>query len=248
MTTSVTSPRTISIAPARPRYRKRRGRHSRVSHCARSRRDLYEVHRYLGHGAEAADAARYRTKAALARAGEPRNRINVVLDDGRQLELDQIAGVAGRLRFVFERDRVSLRLRSRARLRELGGLGCTATALCGDSPGSCEPLTERREHLDPLAPERGRVPGGEPHGLGLQRLAQDRIHEIGRGPVGRATGRSRSDSCAGQLKTERRPRAVVGARSRRRSAGKIASALPVQESACTSLRPRWPCRSSSSVS
>ena len=88
--------------------------------------NLYEVHRYLGHGAEAADyaeqlavgfeqlgraadAARYRTKAALARAGEPRNRINVVLDDGRQLELDEVERFPGRLRFVFERDRVSLR-------------------------------------------------------------------------------------------------------------------------------------------
>jgi len=29
---------------------------------------------------------------------------------------------------------------------------------------------------------RGRVPGGEPHGLGVQQLAQNRIHEIGPGP------------------------------------------------------------------
>lgn len=102
--------------------------------------NLYEVHRYLGRGAEAAeyaeqlavgfeqlgranDAARYRTKAALARAGEPRNRINVVLDDGRQLELDQLAGLDGRLRFVFERDRVSLRAAT-----ELGARGGEAGA------------------------------------------------------------------------------------------------------------------------
>ena len=106
--------------------------------------NLYEVHRYLGHGAEAADyaeqlavgsaqlgraadAARYRTKAALARAGEPRNRINVVLDDGRQLELDQIAGIAGRLRFVFERDRVSLR--TATELGRRGGEAGTAGRL-----------------------------------------------------------------------------------------------------------------------
>jgi tetratricopeptide (TPR) repeat protein len=88
--------------------------------------NLYELHRYLGQGAEAAayaeqlavgfeqlgrkpEAARYRTKAAIARAGEPRNRINVVLEDGRQVELDQVGEVGGRMRFVFERDRVSLR-------------------------------------------------------------------------------------------------------------------------------------------
>jgi tetratricopeptide (TPR) repeat protein len=88
--------------------------------------NLYEVHRYLGQGAEAAEyaeqlavgleqlgrkteAARYRTRAAIARAGEPRNRINVVLEDGRQVELDQVGAVAGQMRFVFERDRVSLR-------------------------------------------------------------------------------------------------------------------------------------------
>ena len=94
--------------------------------------NLYEVHRYLGQGelaadyaeqlalglaqlGRAADAARYRTKAALARAGEPRNRINVVLADGRQVELDQVGRPEGQLRFVFERDRVSLR-----RATELG--------------------------------------------------------------------------------------------------------------------------------
>lgn len=88
--------------------------------------NLYEVHRYLGQGAEAAgyaeqlaagfeqlgrkaEAARYRTKTVIARAGEPRNRINVVLEDGRQVELDQVGEVGGRIRFVFERDRVTLR-------------------------------------------------------------------------------------------------------------------------------------------
>ena len=89
--------------------------------------NLYEVHRYLGQGepaadyaeqlaagleqlGRAADAARYRTRAALARGGEPRNRINVVLEDGRQVELDQVGPPSGRLRFVFERDRITLRL------------------------------------------------------------------------------------------------------------------------------------------
>jgi len=42
-------------------------------------------------------------------------------------------------------------------------------------------LIKRREYLDQLAPERGRVLGAEPHGLGDQQLAQNRIHEIGRG-------------------------------------------------------------------
>jgi len=102
--------------------------------------NLYEVHRYLGQGGpaadyaeqlaagfeqlgRAADAARYRTKAALARAGEPRNRINAVLEDGRQVELDQIDANAGRVRFVFERDRISLRLAT-----ELGRRGGAAGA------------------------------------------------------------------------------------------------------------------------
>jgi tetratricopeptide (TPR) repeat protein len=50
-----------------------------------------------------------------------------VLDDGRQLELDQIAGVAGRLRFVFERDRVSLR--TSTELGRRGGEASTAGRL-----------------------------------------------------------------------------------------------------------------------
>jgi hypothetical protein len=54
----------------------------------------------------AADAAALPGRRPRSRApARPRNRVNVVLDDGRQLELDQVSGIAGRLRFVFERDR-----------------------------------------------------------------------------------------------------------------------------------------------
>lgn len=57
----------------------------------------------------------------------------------------------------------------------------------------CRELTERREQRKQLAPERGRVPGGEPHGLGGQQFAQNRIHEIGRG-AGAAVARVREGS------------------------------------------------------
>jgi hypothetical protein len=44
-----------------------------------------------------------------------------------------------------------------------------------------DPLTERREHLNQLAPERGRISCSEPHALRVQQLAQNCIHEIERG-------------------------------------------------------------------
>ncbi|MBA3394628.1 MAG: tetratricopeptide repeat protein [Deltaproteobacteria bacterium] len=87
---------------------------------------LYEMNRYLGRGAEAAsyaaqlatlfamagreaDATMLQQRAAIARAGEPRNRVVATLEDGATLELDQVASFAGRIRFSFQRDRVSLR-------------------------------------------------------------------------------------------------------------------------------------------
>jgi len=89
-------------------------------------RGLYEVHRYLGDGASAAnyadqladmlevngntqEATRCRKQAELARAGEPLNRI-VVDVDGRRFELEGTPRVKdGTVRFVFERNRESLR-------------------------------------------------------------------------------------------------------------------------------------------
>jgi tetratricopeptide (TPR) repeat protein len=89
--------------------------------------NLYEVHRYLGRPAEAArfagelaqtfaeanrpvDAARYRRVAAITRGGAPKNRVVAVLDDDSRLELDELPKPpSGRVRFVFERDRLTLR-------------------------------------------------------------------------------------------------------------------------------------------
>jgi tetratricopeptide (TPR) repeat protein len=88
--------------------------------------NLYEINRYLGRPAPAADAAgqlaevlqdqgetaeaeRYRKQAALVRRGEPLNRVVVNLD-GRRLELDEVVGgVEGKVQFAFERNRLTLR-------------------------------------------------------------------------------------------------------------------------------------------
>ena len=70
------------------------------------------------------------------------------------------------------------------RRRARGGLRRAARATASalrTAASTASSLTERSEHLDQLTPERGRVPGGEPHGLGVQQLAQNRVHEIGRG-------------------------------------------------------------------
>lgn len=87
---------------------------------------LYEVNRYLGRGAAAAryanelatlmamsgregEAKRLQKRAVLAKAGEPRNRVIATLEDGTSLELDEVTTFDGRIRFSFQRDRISLR-------------------------------------------------------------------------------------------------------------------------------------------
>jgi tetratricopeptide (TPR) repeat protein len=87
---------------------------------------LFEAHRYLGRGEVAAgyadrmgtfldtrgaarDADRWRTRARIARAGEPLNRVVAVVD-GATFELDEVRPVGDvRVQFVFERNRVTLR-------------------------------------------------------------------------------------------------------------------------------------------
>ena len=89
-------------------------------------RGLYEVHRYLGNGKLAADysdqladalqaqnqhreSERARTRAKIARAGEPLNRV-IVHIDGNQFELEETPKVKdGVVRFSFERNRIALR-------------------------------------------------------------------------------------------------------------------------------------------
>lgn len=108
---------------------------------------LYNVHRYLGRTGPAADAARrladllerqgdpdearrHRRQADLVAAGEPKNRVVAVVGD-RTVELDDLAAAPGRVRFVFERDRISLRpaLEWTRRGEQLGGSGDHAEAL-----------------------------------------------------------------------------------------------------------------------
>lgn len=90
-------------------------------------RGLHEVHRYLGAGPVAAEYAdqladsleaqgdasattRWRKLAELARAGEPLNRVIVDIE-GQQFELQDTPRVKnGTVRFLFERNRKSLRV------------------------------------------------------------------------------------------------------------------------------------------
>lgn len=87
--------------------------------------NLYEMHRYLGQKDAAADyaeqlaahleprdpdeARRYRGQARLVRAGEPKNRVVLEINQKRY-ELDEVLeGIEGGVRFHFERDRMTLR-------------------------------------------------------------------------------------------------------------------------------------------
>ncbi len=87
---------------------------------------LFEAHRYLGQADRAAwyadrmatlldsqratrDAARWRTRARIVRAGEPLNRVVAVVD-GATCEVDEVHPVGNvRVQFVFERNRITLR-------------------------------------------------------------------------------------------------------------------------------------------
>jgi tetratricopeptide (TPR) repeat protein len=88
--------------------------------------NLYEGHRYLDQREQAAgyagrlaefyakqgrapEAERFRRQAQIVRAGEPRNRVVAVVD-GQRYELDAVPPIKeGRLQFVFERNRITLR-------------------------------------------------------------------------------------------------------------------------------------------
>jgi tetratricopeptide (TPR) repeat protein len=92
--------------------------------------NLYEINRHLGRKDDAATSAerlaeeltrhgqadqaeRYRRQAARVRAGEPK--VRVVCDvGGRRLELAEVlaGGPTGQVRFLFERDRLTLRAAS----------------------------------------------------------------------------------------------------------------------------------------
>ena len=93
--------------------------------------NLYELHRYRGDGAAAAayldrlaaaldrrdrpaDAAQWRRQAAIVRAGEPPCRIVARLDGDATCELSDLPAAPGRVRFIFQRNRIALRPSSAA--------------------------------------------------------------------------------------------------------------------------------------
>ena len=124
---------------------------------------LFEAHRYLGQGAEAANVAteyaaalerrgqserarRQRKIADIVRRGEPLNRVVAELG-GVTFELDELPSrIEGGLRFIFCRNRIAL-VRTEAmveRGRELGQKGRFEEALA---------LFKEARRLDPHAPE-----------------------------------------------------------------------------------------------
>ena len=126
--------------------------------------NLYEVHRYLGQADVAArfadelagafaehgrptEARRYRRLAAITRDGAPKNRVVAALDDDSRLELDEIPRPpTGRVRFLFERDRLTLRPAGvlAQHGREAGAAGNSEEALA---------LFRRAAAADPLDPD-----------------------------------------------------------------------------------------------
>ena len=57
----------------------------------------------------ASDAARWRTRARIVRAGEPLNRV-VAVTNGATVEVDEVRPVGDfQVQFVFERNRITLR-------------------------------------------------------------------------------------------------------------------------------------------
>lgn len=122
--------------------------------------NLYETYRYLGDGAKAAGYAdrlaelcagtgeekRWRRKAAQVRAGEPLLRMAVHTQQG-VMELDEIGKLQGEVRFVFERNRMTL-LRAQALVRK-GGEAVAAGRL-EEALGFCREAT-RADAFDPDA-------------------------------------------------------------------------------------------------
>jgi tetratricopeptide (TPR) repeat protein len=124
--------------------------------------NLFEMHRYGGQTAAAADAAdryagaltaagrtqpaaQWRARARLVRAGEPLNRVVVVVA-GEQYELSDLPAVADlRGGFVFQRNRITLApaRRHTADGEQLGGQGRHAEAYASFQEAA------RLDHFDP---------------------------------------------------------------------------------------------------
>jgi tetratricopeptide (TPR) repeat protein len=132
-------------------------------------RNLFEIHRYLAQAERAAHYAEllasslessgdveqarwYRAHARVVRAGEPLNRVIAVIGDSRY-ELDSLPPKhEGRIQFVFQRNRMTLRPASSAmdQARLLGGEGKYLEAL---------DELERAAKLDPFDPEPSYLAG-----------------------------------------------------------------------------------------
>lgn len=128
---------------------------------------LFEAHRYLGQpdraaeyadrmaalldaGGAARDAARWRTRARIVRAGEPLNRVVAVVN-GETFEIDEVR-VAGdaRVQFVFERNRVTLRpaVVHAERGERLGSAGRHEEALAAfDEAAAADPFDPHARYL-----------------------------------------------------------------------------------------------------
>jgi tetratricopeptide (TPR) repeat protein len=157
-------------------------------------RTLFEIHRYLARGERAAHYAEllasslessddveqarwYRAQASIVRTGEPLNRVIAMIGDLRY-EVDSVPPKhAGRIQFVFQRSRMTLRPASSAiaQGRVLGGEGKYLEAL--------EEL-ERAAKLDPFDPEPSYLAGLSL--LHLRRFAEavesySRCEELGPG-------------------------------------------------------------------
>lgn len=133
------------------------------------RRTLHEIHRYLGqpkpaahYGAllaeslqelgEVEQARQYRAQVDVLRAGEPLNRVIAAID-GRHYELDAVPPAHnGKLQFLFERNRITLRPAVVA-IEEAMQLGSD-----GKYAESLEALARATE-LDPFDPQPSYLAG-----------------------------------------------------------------------------------------
>jgi tetratricopeptide (TPR) repeat protein len=130
-------------------------------------RHLYEIHRYLDQGSLASDyagrlaaalrasgnaseASWFDKQAVLVAAGEPLNRVIVDVGEERY-ERDAVPPLqTGRARFVFERNRISLRTADAAvqRGEELGGQGDYTRALAAfQEAARADPFDPRPRYL-----------------------------------------------------------------------------------------------------
>jgi tetratricopeptide (TPR) repeat protein len=132
---------------------------------------LFEIHRYLGQAAPAADAAEryaatlaaagesqqadsWRRQARLVRAGEPLNRVVAVIDDDRH-ELGDVPRLGNqRVQFVFQRNRITLEpsRRHTAAGERFGGEGRHAEAHAAfQEAARCDPFDPQPRYLSGLA-------------------------------------------------------------------------------------------------